>query len=68
MLVGCDADLIFDLEKLLHKKYKEFKYTPIDKFGGYTECFKFENEELIKSEILLEYELLLTSAAIDNCN
>lgn len=68
LLIGGDADLIFDLEKLLHKKYKEFKYTPIDKFGGYTECFKFENEELIKSEILLEYELLLTSAAIDNCN
>lgn len=66
LLVGGDADLIFDLEKLLHKKYKEFKYTPMDKFGGYTECFKFEEEEIIKSEILLEYESLLTSATIDN--
>lgn len=66
LLIGGDSQIIFDLEKLLHKKYKEFKYIPRDKFGGYTECFKFDNEEDVKSEILIEYDTLLTSCCVSN--
>lgn len=33
-------DKVWDLEKRLHKQLKEFKYKPLIKFGGETECFE----------------------------
>lgn len=39
-------DLIWDLEKRLHKKFKEHSYIPKIKFGGYTECFNIEENIL----------------------
>lgn len=30
---------IYDLEKKLHKLFKKYKYIPLQKFGGHTECF-----------------------------
>ena len=41
---------IYDLEVVLHRKYKIFKYTPKICFGGYTECYTTDLpiEELIK--------------------
>lgn len=30
---------IFDIEKELHNKYKQYKYVPKFKFNGYTECY-----------------------------
>ena len=35
-------DVTWDLEKHLHRKLKEYNYTPKIKFGGCTECFTFE--------------------------
>jgi hypothetical protein len=33
------AEKVWDLEKKLHRKFKQFKYTPSIYFGGFTECF-----------------------------
>ena len=30
---------VWDLEKYLHKQLKQYKYIPLIKFGGCTECF-----------------------------
>lgn len=35
------------LEQALHEEFKEFQYSPEEKFGGHTECFE------IKKEIIL---------------
>ena len=44
------AEFIWDLEEHLHKKYKEFKYKPIQWFAGYSESYKTDLpiEEVIK--------------------
>jgi len=34
-----EAGYIYDLENKLHRKYKEFKYNPLQWFAGYTECY-----------------------------
>lgn len=41
---------IYDLEVILHRKYKTFKYPPKLYFGGYTECYTLDlpTEEIIK--------------------
>ena len=44
-----NAQEISELERRLHKKFKELKYKPKVKFGGYTECFKIENSNLLTS-------------------
>lgn len=36
------AEDTFDLEIKLHKKYKEYRYTPLQWFAGYTECYTTE--------------------------
>ena len=36
------AEFIWDKEIELHKKFKDYKYKPILKFPGYTECFTLE--------------------------
>ena len=44
-----DAGVAWDVEKLLHKDFKEESYTPINKFGGSTECFDVSiQDEVIK--------------------
>lgn len=43
----------FKLERKILKKFKKFKYVPINKFGGYTECFKFNNISKVKK--IMEY-------------
>ena len=30
---------VFDLERLLHREFRENKYSPNTKFQGYNECF-----------------------------
>lgn len=35
-----EAGYIYDLEVELHKIYREYKYKPKNRFGGYTECYK----------------------------
>ena len=32
-------EAIYNLEKKLHKAFKQYKYNPLQKFGGETECF-----------------------------
>ncbi len=44
-----DSESIWNLEKALHKKYRDCKYKPKIKFGGYSECF---NLDLPLNEIL----------------
>ena len=42
-------DYIYDKETELHRLYKDFKYTPLITFGGYTECFNISIlEEILK--------------------
>ena len=44
-----DAGVAWDVEKLLHKDFKEESYTPVNKFGGSTECFDISiQDEVIK--------------------
>ena len=38
-------------EKKLHNKYKKFKYNPINKFKGYTECFSLNLLDKIKNRV-----------------
>lgn len=38
-------------EKKLHNKYKKFKYNPINKFQGYTECFSLNLLDKIKNRV-----------------
>lgn len=40
-----DPGDVYDLEKLLHKKFASDLYVPNIKFNGYLECFKFKNKE-----------------------
>lgn len=37
-----EAGYIYDLENELHRKYREFKYSPIQWFAGYTECYSLD--------------------------
>jgi hypothetical protein len=48
-----EAGYIFDLEKELHRIYKNYKYKPNIKFQGHTECF---NLDLPIDEIINKYE------------
>ncbi len=34
------AEIVWNLEKTLHKLYKKYDYKPLQNFGGKTECFK----------------------------
>jgi hypothetical protein len=43
-----NSDIIFDLERLLHKVLKDYKYKPLIEFGGHTECFQFNMEVMKK--------------------
>lgn len=41
------ADTIYNVWKIeqeLHERFKEYKYTPTRKFGGYTELFEIRKE------------------------
>jgi hypothetical protein len=39
-IIKSHPDIIFFMEDLLHRKYKELKYVPLKKFAGSGECFK----------------------------
>lgn len=43
------SEIIFDLEIELHKYFNNFKYEPLHKFPGRTECYNLElsTEEVI---------------------
>lgn len=47
LLLEGDAGQIWDLEKKLHRQFKDLSYTPKLSFGGQTECFKGLSEEII---------------------
>ena len=49
-----DKGLAYDFEKLLHRKNKQFKYEPLIKFAGYTECFNRVPEDIKEYLSLLE--------------
>lgn len=46
------SDIIFEQEKELHLKLKQYKYIPKLRFGGMYECYKIEKEILIKEKLL----------------
>ena len=48
------SDIIFDAEKELHLKLKEYRYKPLLKIDGHSECYIFNNEikELFNKYIL----------------
>lgn len=37
--IESSPERVFDIEKMIHRKLKKFKYTPDINFGGMTECF-----------------------------
>lgn len=43
---------IWDLELKLHSLYNKYKYLPIRDFKGKNECYKFNDESIVKKEIL----------------
>ena len=49
-----EASVAYDFEKLLHTMNKEYKYKPLIKFGGYTECFTEVPTDLKQYQDLLE--------------
>lgn len=42
-----DGETCWDLEKLLHREFDDFKYTPKMKFKGSTECFSWVDVQAI---------------------
>ena len=46
-----DPSLIFNLENHLQRIFKKYKYTPKKTFDGKSECFYFDNQNLISSVI-----------------
>jgi hypothetical protein len=46
-----DPSLIFKLENHLQRIFKKYKYTPKKTFDGKSECFYFDNQNLISSVI-----------------
>ena len=58
LAVNDEPDLIYDLEKKLHRKHFKNNYTPTISFGGMTECFSFESEYDVIESILLEQKLI----------
>jgi hypothetical protein len=35
---------VWKLEQFLHEHFKEYRYAPLKKFGGHTECFEIRPE------------------------
>lgn len=60
---SASPSVIFDLEQILHKRYKEYKYKPLIKFDGYTECYsdipndlyEYAEKYIILNEINVEH-------------
>lgn len=52
-IVKDSANKIYDLEKIIIKKYRKYQYIPKIKFNGYTECFKIDKLK----EIIYESDL-----------
>lgn len=44
--IKAPSNVIYDLEKYIHRTLKPFRYTPKIKFDGYTECFLFPSSSL----------------------
>lgn len=45
---------IYNLEKKLHRFFKKYKYNPLKKFGGYTECFNLNILQDLNFQIFLK--------------
>lgn len=59
-----DPGDVYDLEKLLHKKFTSDLYIPNIKFNGYLECFKFKNKEE-SLNIILDFSTKLLKLLIN---
>ena len=46
LLEHTDPKIIFDLEAHLKRTFKSYKYTPLKKFNGMGECFKFDDSTI----------------------
>lgn len=46
LLKHTDPKIIFDLETHLKRTFKTHKYTPLKRFNGMGECFKFDNSTI----------------------
>lgn len=44
MTLKGSSSFIYDFENVIHREIKSFSYRPKIKFGGYTECFKSNND------------------------
>lgn len=45
-VLEADAASIYDIEKIIHKKFKDQRYIPSQAFKGMFECFKFSQENM----------------------
>jgi hypothetical protein len=43
-----EAGKVWDMEKELHRKFKDFRYKPNISFGGETECFSMDIKDLLE--------------------
>ena len=39
------AKVVYNLERLMHNLFLDFKYSPKNDFQGYTECFSYIDKE-----------------------
>lgn len=62
LLEHTDPKVIFDLETHLKRTFKTYKYTPLKKFNGMGECFKFDDPTI--QSVLREMTLTSNSDII----
>lgn len=67
MIMGINPSEAMILEEKLHINFKNVSYLPLNKFGGYRECFSFidmyeykslTNDIILKSKFLVENILI----------
>ena len=49
-----DAGDIYDLETILHRKFVNYRYSPLIDFGGKTECFSTKILKYLTEEFFVK--------------
>ena len=40
-----DTSFLFDLERLTHREFSDFRHTPVLLFSGRTECYNYDKKD-----------------------
>ena len=65
LLKHTDPKIIFNLEAHLKRTFKTYKYTPLKKFNGMGECFKFDDptiESVIREMTIPSHSNIITTS------